>query len=826
MIRQVLAVQKYDITGMSCAACSARVQKAVSEVEGVEECQVNLLTNSMTVKGNAESTDIINAVSAAGYGATLRGENNIKPGIGISSFSAEAKRLKSRFFGSLGFLALLMYISMGHMLSLPLPAFLAESHTAIGLTELLLSAAVMVINGNFFVKGVKGAVHLAPNMDTLVSLGSASAFLFSTAVLYKSIITPGYMGEYYFESAAMILTLITLGKMFEASAKGKTVKALEKLKNLAPDTACVVTDGKEKILPVEKISPGDIIAVRPGQSIAVDGVIIKGDTSIDESALTGESVPADKTVGDKVFSGTTNLSGYIEFRALKVGEDTTLFEIIKIVSDAAASKAPVAALADKVAGIFVPVVLLIALMVAIVWALLSAPAAIVLTRAVSVLVISCPCALGLATPVAIMVSSGVGARHGILFKNATAIENAGKADIIVLDKTGTVTMGTPEVTDVYAFSDIKEQELLKLAFSLEAKSEHPLARAVADYCYKQGIVADDVKNFKSLSGSGVTGDYEGKKITGGSVKFSESITVLPEDIKKQAENLSQQGKTPLLFSLSGKVIGIIAVADKIKPEAKKSISELKAMGKRVIMLTGDNPATAVAIAKAAGIDEHMAGLLPQDKDEKIRELMKSHKVLMVGDGINDAPALTRADVGVAIGAGADIAIDSADIVLINSRLSDLVTAVKLSRLTYKNIKENLFWAFFYNIICIPLAAGALTPVGITLNPMIGAAAMSLSSVCVVSNALRLNLFKPYKADMKENITEAKEMKVMKIEGVMCEHCEARIKSALEAVKGVKSAEVSHKTGEAKIETAAHMDDVLLTSAVEDAGYKVIKIETR
>lgn len=820
-------MQKYDITGMSCAACSARVQNAVSKVEGVENCQVNLLTNSMTVEGDTDTEKIIAAVTASGYGARLQGEKQESKMDGVSEFDRQAKSLKTRFFWSLGFLMALMYISMGHMISLPLPSALAENHAAIGLTELLLSAVVMIINGKFFLSGVKGALHLAPNMDTLVSLGSFSAFIFSVAVLYKTIFTPGYAGDYYFESAAMIVTLITLGKMFEARAKGKTASALSSLSKLAPDTAVEIRDGKEIILPVEEINVGDIIAVRPGENIAVDGVIEKGQTSLDESALTGESIPVDKKDGDKVFSGTVNLSGYIELRASAVGENTTLSEIIKIVSDAAASKAPVAALADKVAGIFVPAVLLIAFIVAAVWALLGAPVATVLSRAVSVLVISCPCALGLATPVAIMVASGVGAKHGILFKNATAIENAGKADIIVLDKTGTVTAGTPEVTDIYTLCGASDNDLLTLACSLETLSEHPLASAIVNYCRKNGIKPYDIDNFKALSGSGVKGEFSGKTLLGGSAKFISESIGLTEDIKKKTDEFSKTGKTPLLFAENGNIIGIIAVADSIKPEAKKSIAELKAMGKRLVMLTGDNPLTAAAVTKAAGIEEFKAGLMPQDKEREIKALSSAGRVLMVGDGINDAPALTRADVGIAIGAGADVAIDSADIVLINSSLSDLVSAVKLSRSAYKNIKENLFWAFFYNVICIPLAAGALSTLGITLNPMIGAAAMSMSSVCVVSNALRLNLFKPYKTS--ENInntkikTEENSMKTIKIKGIMCAHCEARIKAALESITGVKSAEVSHETGTAKVTLGDAVDDNALISAVENAGYKVLKI---
>lgn len=809
-------MQKYDITGMSCAACSARVQKAVSAVKGVEDCQVNLLTNSMTVQGTADEEAIISAVRTAGYGAAISGENKENKKSSESLFVEEANKLRKRFFYSLVFLIILMYISMGHMISLPLPSVLSSNHAVVGLTELLLAAIVMIINGRFFTNGIKGVIHLSPNMDTLVALGSFSSFAYSTAMLYKAIILPSYSGEYYFESAAMILTLITLGKMFEARAKNKTASALEKLARLAPDTATVIRDGREQILPIAEVLVGDIVAVRPGESIAVDGEIISGQTSINESALTGESIPADKKPGDRVFSGTVNITGYIEFRATAVGEDTTLSAVIKTVSDAAASKAPVAALADKVAGVFVPVVIAIAVCVAIIWAILSADISEILSHSVSVLVISCPCALGLATPVAIMVASGVGAKHGILFKNATAIENCGKADIVVLDKTGTITLGEPEVTDVYICASSKEEELLSLALSLETKSEHPLAKAIVNYCAGNKAEPLGIENFESLTGSGVKGELNKQTLLGGSLRFiSENVSLSEEDINT-AKRFSSEGKTPLLFALGKRALGIIAVADKIKSEAADCIAELKAGGKRVIMLTGDNKVTAAAVAKSVGISEFYAELLPQDKDRIISDLQEKHKVIMVGDGINDAPSLTRADVGVAIGAGTDIALDSADIVLVKSRLSDLASAIKLSRQAYKNIKENLFWAFFYNAVCIPLSAGALSSVGITLSPMIAAAAMSLSSVFVVSNALRLNLFKPFK--------EERDMKTVKIEGIMCEHCEARIKAALEALDGVETAQVSHKTGTAEIELSKYVDNALISSSVENAGYKVIGIE--
>ena len=817
-------MRKYDITGMSCAACSARVQKAVSALDGVAECNVNLLTNSMTVEGTAETEDIIAAVKAAGYGASPADGKEKRES---DKIARQARAVKVRFLWSLIFLLALMYISMGHgMLGLPLPAFLSD-RAASGFAQMFLSAAVMVINGRFFINGTKGVLRLTPNMDTLVALGSFSSFAFSVAVLIKTVTAApagsDVHGDFYFESAAMILTLITLGKAFEARAKDRTALALKNLARLAPDTATVIKDGEQVRIPVGQIVVGDIIAVRPGESIAVDGVVISGRTAINEAALTGESIPAEKGAGKRVFSGTVNLTGYIEFRASAVGEDTTLSEIIRTVSDAAASKAPVAALADKVAGIFVPAVLIIAVLVAIIWALLAAPAAKVLSHAVSVLVISCPCALGLATPVAIMVASGVGAKHGILFKNATAIENAGKAKVVVLDKTGTVTSGDPEVTDVYPLQPVTKEELLSLAFALENKSEHPLARAVVNYCKEKGVTLKETENFEALSGSGVKGEIGGVLSFAGNAVFISENVGLPAEAGKKAEEFALSGKTPLLFAAGGKVAGIIAVADKIKPEAPAAVAALKGMGKRVVMLTGDNPVTAAAVAKAAGIEEFSAGLLPNDKDKKIRELMNTNKVIMVGDGINDAPALTRADTGIAIGAGADIAVDSADIVLIKSKLSDLVSAIKLSRAAYGNVKENLFWAFFYNALCIPLAAGVLSPLGITLNPMIAAAAMSLSSVCVVSNALRLNLFKPFvfeEMKTEKDETEETEMKVIKIEGIMCEHCEARIKAALEAVEGVKAAEVSKDTGTAEVSLSSDVPDDILFAAVENAGYKV------
>ena len=815
-------MQKYDITGMSCAACSARVQKAVSKVKGVKDCRVNLLTNSMTVTGAAKEESVIAAVKAAGYGASPAKKGGKAENAGVSSFLAQAKSLKKRFLCSLCFLLILMYISAGHnMLSLPLPGFLSASGAASGAAQLVLCLAVMIINVRFFINGAKGVLHLAPNMDTLVALGSFASFAYSAAVLYKKASDPAFSGDYYFESAAMILTLVTLGKMLEARAKGKTAGAIEGLSRLAPDTATVIRGGEKREISVEQIIPGDIIAVRPGESIAVDGEIISGCTAVNEAALIGESMPVNKSAGDRVFLGTVNLSGYIEFRATAVGEDTTLSLIIKTVAEAAANRAPSAALADRVAGVFVPAVLGISLITAAVWAFASADLPVILERAVSVLVISCPCALGLATPVAVMAASGVGARYGILFKSAAAIENAGKAEIIALDKTGTVTSGEPSVADVLPADGNSEAGLLSVAFSLEEKSEHPISVAVTKYCRENGVKYSPCEDFKAVAGGGVKGVYGRQPALCGSVKFVSYGAKVTGEITSEAERLAGEGKTPVPVALGGKVIGIIAVADRIKPEAAKSISALKSLKKQVVMLTGDNAATAAAVAKSAGIDRFYAALLPHEKDEKIKEFAKENRVLMVGDGINDAPSLTRADVGVAIGAGADIAIDSADVVLVKSSLSDLVTLVRLSRAAYRNIKENLFWAFFYNVILIPVAAGVLAPAGIVINPMTAAAAMSLSSVCVVLNALRLNLFKPFEV---KNIKEKGKMKTIKIEGIMCAHCEAHIKAALEAVSGVDSAAVSKDTGEALVSLSEPVDDSALVLVVKEAGYEVTGIE--
>lgn len=806
-------MQKYDITGMSCAACSARVQKAVERVKGVSECSVNLLTNSMTVKGNADSTDIISAVLKAGYGAALSDEREKD----ITTERESKNLFKVRFLWSLVILLVLMYISMGHsMLSLPLPAFFA-GRTVNGFAQMVLCIAVMVINIRFFISGIKGVLHLAPNMDTLVSLGALASFGYS-AVLYKTAAETGIRVDFYFESAAMILTLITLGKMLEARAKGKTTNALSALKKLAPDTATVIRDGQSISVPVSEIAVGDIVAVRPGESIAVDGVVVKGQSAADQSALTGESIPADKSVGDRVFSGTVNLTGYIEFKAQAVGEDTALGRVIKTVSEAAAGKAPIAKIADKVAGVFVPFVLLISVLTMAVWIIIGTAISVALNFAISVLVISCPCALGLATPVAIMVSAGVGAKHGILYKNAAAIEQAGKADIVVLDKTGTVTTGKPTVTDVYPADNISEDELLSLGFSLEYKSEHPLARAVVDFCRERGARLTETEEFAAVAGGGVKGLVSGEAAFGGNTDFIGKSADISEEIKGKAAALARAGKTPMLFSKAGRVYGIIAVADGVKDEVPESVLELKKMGLRVIMLTGDNPLTAKQTAKAAGIDEFRAGLLPDGKAEIIKELIaEHHKVLMVGDGINDAPALTCADTGVAIGAGTDIAIDSADVVLVRSDFADLVSAIKLSRTAYKNIKQNLFWAFFYNAVCIPLAAGVFSPLGIVMSPMIGAAAMSMSSLCVVSNALRINTFMPFKA---AKVNGGENSMTIKVKGIMCEHCEARIKAAIESVKGVKSAKVSKDTGTAEVETDGEADKNLIFEAIKAAGYEI------
>ncbi len=831
-------MKKFDVTGMSCAACSARVEKAVSAVAGVTLCNVNLLTNSMGVEGTAEVSAIISAVEKAGYGAALKGEkvaSNDKP-TEDKSFSA----LKSRLIASLVFLVVLMYFSMGHMMfGFSLPRWFNNNHIAMGLVQLILSAIIMVINQRFFISGFKGLVHRASNMDTLVALGSMASFVWSTYALFmmsdaqlhgNAELVMTYMDEFYFESAAMILTLITVGKMLEARSKGKTTDAIKSLMNLAPKTAVVIKDGKEITVPVESVQKGDIFVVRPGESIPVDGVIKEGTTAVNESALTGESLPCDKTEGDMVSSATINQNGFIKCEAMRVGEDTTLSQIIKTVSDAAATKAPVAKIADKVSGVFVPVVITIAVVTTLVWLLVGEGFAFALARGISVLVISCPCALGLATPVAIMVGSGLGAKNGILFKTAAALEQTGKTKIAVLDKTGTITKGEPRVTDIIPTNGNTAESLLNLAYSLELKSEHPLAKAIVQRATEDNAVAETVENFKALPGNGLTAVLNGYEVYGGSLKFISGKFKVDSDITKIADEISESGKTPLLFSKSSNVLGIIAVADVIKEDSPKAVEELKNMGIRVVMLTGDNEKSAKAVAAQAGVDEVVAGVLPSGKEAVISRLKNEGKVAMVGDGINDAPALTRADTGIAIGAGADIAIDAADVVLMKSSLTDVAAAIRVSRATLKNIHQNLFWAFFYNVIGIPLAAGVwINLLGWKLNPMFGAAAMSLSSFCVVSNALRLNLFKPHDASRDKKIkTKNKEDKIMtktiKIEGMMCGHCEARVKKVLEALPQVEQAEVSHTEGTAVVTLKEDISNEELKNTVEAQDYKVIGIE--
>ncbi len=825
---------QYNVTGMSCAACVARVEKAVNGVDGVDSCSVSLLTNSMGVEGSADPQKIISAVVQAGYGATLKDGKNApsKTNDDDALKDTETPKLKKRLVASLGFLIILMYISMGHaMWGWWLPDVLASNPLAIGFLQLILTAIVMVINQKFFINGFKGLLHKSPNMDTLVALGSGASFIYSTYALFKMTAVSGemahhYLHEFYFKSAAMILTLITVGKMLEARSKGKTTNALKSLMNLAPKTATVLEGGVEKEIPIDQVQKGDIFIVRPGEQISVDGVIIDGTTAVDESALTGESIPVDKQSGDRVSGGTINQSGFIKCEALRVGEDTTLSQIIRMVSDAAATKAPIAKIADKVSGVFVPVVISIAVIATVAWLISGQSFGYALARGISVLVISCPCALGLATPVAIMVGNGVGAKNGILFKTAVSLEETGKANIVVLDKTGTITMGKPKVTDIIPIN-ATENELLEFAYSLEKKSEHPLAKAIVEKGNESDISANDVQNFKALSGNGITAELKGKTVYGGSLKFiSEKITI-DETTIKIAENLAENGKTPLLFASDENLLGIIAVADVIKEDSSQAIRELQNMGIKVVMLTGDNEKTANAIGAQAGVDEVIAGVLPDGKEKVIRKLRDKGKVIMVGDGINDAPALTRADIGIAIGAGTDIAIDSADIVLMKSRLSDVSAAIRLSRATLKNIHENLFWAFFYNAIGIPLAAGLFINIfGWELNPMFGAAAMSLSSFCVVSNALRLN-FKDIRNSLKDRkinlkVKEKKTMEItMKIEGMMCPHCEANVKKTLEEFAEVREAIVSHKDGTAIVTLDADLGVATLKKAVEDKGYKVI-----
>ena len=832
-------MKKFNVMGMSCAACSSRVEKAVSKVEGVQSCSVSLLTNSMGVEGSASDESIIAAVEKAGYGASVAD--------GEKKQSAENEQLKDkdtpvlmhRLIASVGFLVVLMYISMGHMMwGWPLPAFFADNHIAMGLAQLLLCVIIMVINRKFFISGFKGLIHRSPNMDTLVALGSGASFVYSVYALFamtdaqvkgNAELVMSYMHEFYFESAAMILTLITVGKMLEAHSKGKTTNALKALLNLAPKKATLLIDGKETEVTVDKVKKGDVFVVRPGESIPVDAEITDGSTAVDESALTGESIPVDKVVGDTVSAGTINKAGFIKCSATAVGEDTALSQIIKMVSDAAATKAPIAKIADKVSGVFVPAVIVIALITIAVWLLCGQTVGYALARGISVLVISCPCALGLATPVAIMVGNGMGARKGILFKTAASLEEAGKTQIAVLDKTGTITKGEPKVTDIIPF-EITENELLKYAYSIEAKSEHPLAKAIIVKAEELSLNPYEVTDFKAESGSGLSAEYNGKRIIGGSKKYISSIIGISNDILSKADKLSEEGKTPLFFMLDNKLLGIIAVADVIKDESPQAVKELQNMGIKVVMLTGDNERTAKAVGKLAGVDEVIAGVMPDGKEKVVADLKKQGKVLMVGDGINDAPALTRADIGMAIGSGTDIAIDAADVVFMKSKLTDVPAAVRLSRKTLRNIHENLFWAFIYNVIGIPLAAGVWIPLlGWQLNPMFGAAAMSLSSFCVVTNALRLNFFditnpkKDRKIKYKSKKDDNAMTKTMKIDGMMCSHCEGRVKQSLEGLAQVSQAEVSHEKGTAVVTLTAEVSNDVLKKTVEDQGYNVISI---
>ena len=832
---------------MSCAACSARVEKAVGKVPGVTSCSVSLLTNSMGVEGTASPEAVIKAVQDAGYGASEKGASKQSASMAENEKALEdhaTPALKRRLIWSVGFLIVLMYFSMGHMMwGWPLPRFYNDNHVAMGLTQLLLTVIIMVINQKFFISGFKSLWHRAPNMDTLVALGATAAFVYSTYALFAMTgaqvrgdmdAVMDYMMDFYFESAAMILTLITVGKMLEARSKGKTTDALKSLMKLAPKTATVVRDGQEVAVPVEQVAKDDVFVVRPGESIPVDGVVLEGTSAVNESALTGESVPADKTPGDAVSAATVNQSGFLRCRATRVGEDTTLSQIIQMVSDAAATKAPIAKIADQVSGVFVPAVIGIALVTTIVWLLIGKPVGYALARGISVLVISCPCALGLATPVAIMVGSGLGAKNGILFKTAASLEETGRIEIVALDKTGTITSGEPKVTDILPAEGVSAEELLRLANTLERKSEHPLAKAILEYAKEQNVSAEEVADFQALPGNGLTARLDGKALCGGNDTFIGTTAPVSPEMKAQAAALAEAGKTPLWFSYDGRLLGVVAVADVIKEDSPQAVRELQNMGIRVVMITGDNERTAKAIGAQAGVDQVIAGVLPDGKEREIRKLKTEGKVAMVGDGINDAPALTRADIGVAIGAGTDVAIDAADVVLMKSRLSDVPAAIRLSRATLRNIHENLFWAFFYNTIGIPLAAGVFIPLGLTLNPMFGAAAMSLSSFCVVSNALRLNLFKlrdarhdhkHVKHSKKHEEKEKNEMeKTLKITGMMCGHCEARVKKALEAVEGVAEAKVSHESGTAVVTLNVPVEDAVLKKAVEDQDYKVTAID--
>ena len=858
-------MEQYNVTGMSCAACSARVEKAVKKVPGVTSCSVSLLTNSMGVEGTASPAAIISAVQEAGYGASPKNASASKTSDASADLDAladrETPKLKRRLIASLGFLLVLMYFSMGHMMwGWPLPHWFDGNHVAMGLVQLLLAGIVMVINQKFFINGFKGLIHGAPNMDTLVALGSMASFVWSTYALFAMTraqvdgndeLVMHYMMEFYFESAAMILTLITVGKMLEARSKGKTTDALKSLMKLAPKTATLVRDGAEVTVAIADVQKGDVFVVRPGENIPVDGVVLEGTSAVNESALTGESIPVDKAVGDKVSAATTNQSGFLRCEATRVGEDTTLAQIIKMVSDAAATKAPIAKIADTVSGFFVPAVISIAVVTTIVWLLLGHELGYALARGISVLVISCPCALGLATPVAIMVGNGLGAKNGILFKTAASLEAAGRTQIVALDKTGTITEGAPRVTDLLPAEGVSETELLTLAAALESRSEHPLAKAVLADAEAKAITPPEVTDFAALPGNGLAAKLDGMDIYAGNAAFIQTKLTLPAALAQQAEKLASEGKTPLFFGGAGRLLGVIAVADTIKEDSPEAIRQLQNMGIRVVMLTGDNQRTADAIGRQAGVDEVIAGVLPDGKEAVIRQLQASGKVAMVGDGINDAPALTRADTGIAIGAGTDVAIDAADVVLMNSKLSDVPAAIRLSRATLRNIHENLFWAFIYNIIGIPLAAGLFIPFGLTLNPMFGAAAMSLSSFCVVSNALRLNLFdlhstrhdhktaSPAAAPVqsaaennKESDAEAPEVKTedhtmkktLKVEGMMCGHCEARVKKALEALPEVDEAVVSHEAGTAIVTLNAEVADDVLKNAVEAQDYKVTGIQ--
>ena len=863
-------MEQYNVTGMSCAACSARVEKAVRKVPGVTGCSVSLLTNSMGVEGTATPAAIVQAVQEAGYGASPKASGAAQAASANADLDAladhETPKLKRRLFASLGFLLVLMYFSMGHMMwGWPLPHFFDGNHVAMGLVQLLLAGIVMVINQKFFISGFKGLVHGAPNMDTLVALGSMASFVWSTYALFAMTraqvdgndeLVMHYMMEFYFESAAMILTLITVGKMLEARSKGKTTDALKSLMKLAPKTATLVRGGAEVVVPIEQVQKGEVFVVRPGENIPVDGIVLEGTSAVNESALTGESIPVDKAEGDKVSAATTNQSGFLRCQATRVGEDTTLAQIIKMVSDAAATKAPIAKIADTVSGFFVPAVISIAVLTTVVWLLLGHELGYALARGISVLVISCPCALGLATPVAIMVGNGLGAKNGILFKTAASLEATGRTRIVALDKTGTITSGEPKVTDLLPADGVTEQELLTLAAALEQKSEHPLAKAVLAYTAEQQLTAPEVTDFAALPGNGLSAKLDGMEIFGGNAAFMDTKVPVPADLSAKAAALSAEGKTPLFFGGAGRLLGVIAVADTLKEDSPRAIRELQGMGIRVVMLTGDNQRTADAIGRQAGVDEVIAGVLPDGKEAVIRTLQKSGKVAMVGDGINDAPALTRADTGIAIGAGTDVAMDAADVVLMNSKLSDVPAAIRLSRAALRNIHENLFWAFIYNIIGIPLAAGVFIPLGLTLNPMFGAAAMSLSSFCVVSNALRLNLFdlhstkhdrplrarssSPAESAMVPPPTPAENnaenpsasvnqednsmKKTLHVEGMMCGHCEARVKKALEALPEVSEAVVSHEAGTAIVTLTAAVDNDTLKRAVEDQDYEVTSVE--